>query len=218
LPAPPPFVSTIVVSPNFARDGIVLAGTLEDGVFFSSDRGQSWVTWNFGLLDLSVLALAISPEFARDETLFVGAESGIFRSTNGGRAWRAIEFPMELAPVISLAISPGFVTDGILFAGTEAQGLYRSDDRGQSWARIGQEQVGETVNSILVSPDFTTSQAILIVLSDTLLISRDGGVNWTPWPDSFAKGRALTSAAAPHGLEPGALLLVGPTEGSVLQI
>lgn len=62
LSSPPPFVLTLVVSPNFAHDGTLLAGTMEDGVFRWGDRGEYWAAWNFGLLDLNVLCMAISPK------------------------------------------------------------------------------------------------------------------------------------------------------------
>jgi photosystem II stability/assembly factor-like uncharacterized protein len=104
LPVPPPFVTNLVISPNYREDGLVFGSTMEDGVLRSWDRGISWAGWNFGLLDLNVYALAISPEFRADETLFVGVESGVFRSGNGGRAWRETAFPMEAGPVLSLAI------------------------------------------------------------------------------------------------------------------
>ncbi len=83
-----PIVSALEISPDFERDGVLFAGTMEDGVFRSADRGASWVAWNFGLLDLNVLCLAVSPDFANDETLVAATESGLFVSTNGGRAWR----------------------------------------------------------------------------------------------------------------------------------
>jgi len=88
-----PLVSSLVISPNYTHDGTLLAGTMEDGVFRSADRGSHWVAWNFGLLDLNVLYVAISPHFACDEILFAGTETGIFRSTNVGRAWREMDFP-----------------------------------------------------------------------------------------------------------------------------
>ena len=53
LRPPPPVVSSLVISPNFAQDGVLLAGTNEDGVFRSADRGRHWSAWNFGLLDLN---------------------------------------------------------------------------------------------------------------------------------------------------------------------
>lgn len=71
---------------------------MEDGIFRSANRGERWSPWNFGLLDLNVLALAISPCFESDETIFAGTESGIFRSTNGGRAWREADFPLSWHP------------------------------------------------------------------------------------------------------------------------
>jgi len=81
-----PLISALATSPNFADDGTILAGSIEDGVFCSMDRGVQWAAWNFGLLDLHVLCMALSPHFGRDETVFVGTETGLFRSTNGGHA------------------------------------------------------------------------------------------------------------------------------------
>jgi len=148
LPTPPPFVSAMAASPDFARDGTLLAGTLEDGVFRSGDRGLHWEAWNFGLLDLNVLCLAISPDFANDEALFAGTDTGVFRSTNGGRAWREVEFPSQWAPVLSLALSPEYAVDGVLLAGTEVCGLFASRDEGSSWQRMGEEGLAGAVNSI----------------------------------------------------------------------
>jgi photosystem II stability/assembly factor-like uncharacterized protein len=218
LPSPPPFVLTLVVSPNFARDGVILAGTMEDGVFRSADRGATWAAWNFGLLDLNVLCMVISPDFAHDETLFVGTDSGIFRSTNGGRAWREIDFPLDLAPVLSLAISPDYATDGILFAGTELNGLFRSDDRGQTWTPVGQNVITGPVNCILLSPDFPDKADISVVAGDTWLQSRNLGQSWTDWPVDFAVEEEITAVIAPQGLDSGAPVLVSLADGRILTL
>jgi photosystem II stability/assembly factor-like uncharacterized protein len=220
LPSPPPLVATLAVSPSFAHDGIVLAGTLEDGVFRSADRGSRWARWNFGLLDLNVFCMALSPDFANDETLFVGTESGIFRSTNGGRAWREVDFPTEFAPVLSLAVSPDYTNDGdggVLFAGTESQGLFCSPDRGRTWTRLGGDAVADAVNGILLSPEFPARPDVLVALSTALLISRDGGQTWADWQAGRIFEQGLTFVAAPRGLDPDAPLLVGLAEGGVLR-
>jgi photosystem II stability/assembly factor-like uncharacterized protein len=218
LPSPPPVVSALVISPDYAHDGIVLAGTVEDGVFSTSNRGGNWVAWNFGLLDLNTICLAISPDFARDETLFVGTDSGIFRSTNGGRAWREVDFPLELAPVLSLALSPGYSQDGMLFAGTESHGLYRSEDRGRSWIRLGADRIIDTVNAILLSPAFPEKADILVMQAAGILLSRDGGGSWSDWETGVDVDVGLACAAAPHGLDPGAPFLVGLVDGGVLRM
>ncbi len=221
LPSPPPIVSTLAVSPNFAHDGIVLAGTVEDGVFCSTDRGGRWVRWNFGLLDLNVFCMAISPDFETDETIFVGTESGIFRSTNGGRAWREVDFPLEFAPVLSLALSPDYGNDsdgGVIFAGTEAHGLFRSEDKGRTWTRLGQDAVADAVNGILLSPEFPAKPDVLAVLSTALLVSRDGGQSWADWKAGQTFEQGLASAVAPQGLGEDAVLLLGLVEGGVLRV
>jgi len=218
LPSPPPIISTLVTSPDFSKDGTLLAGTVEDGIYCSVDRGAQWSAWNFGLLDLSVLSMAISPCFANDETVFVGTESGIFCSTNGGRAWREVGFPTEFAPVLSLVLSPGYAHDGILWAGTESFGAFCSDDRGQTWRRLGEDFVTGPVNAIVLSPQFPAKPHVLVMLSRTLLVSRDGGRSWSNWNDDLAIEQAMTCITAPQGLDSHAPLLIGLHEGGVRRI
>lgn len=218
LPSPPPFVLSLVISPNFERDGVLLVGTMEDGVFRSADRGSSWHAWNFGLLDLNVLCLAISPDFGDDETLFVGTDSGIFRSTNGGRAWREVDFSPDLAPVLSLALSPAFGSDGVLFAGTEEHGLFQSTDGGQCWQQMGGDQVAGPVNNILLSAEFPAQPDLLVLSGDGLLVSRDGGQTWSAWPVDLPAEAAITAVLAPQGLAAGTSLLVGLADGRVMAV
>ena len=235
LPPPPPVVSGLVLSPEYARDGTVLAATVEDGVFRSGDRGSQWESWNFGLLDLDVYCIAISPAFgdplgsSGDETLYVGTETGIFRSTNGGRAWREVGFDINLAPVLSLAVSPDYAHDGCLYAGTESKGLYRSVDRGRTWERVGETipplagVSAQSVSALCLSPEYPAKPQLLAMLSSALLVSRYGGTTWenaipTARDVGVDLGPGAACVAAPLGLDPGAPLLVGLLDGRVLRI
>lgn len=214
LPSPPPFVSAVAVSPHYAEDGLVFAGTMEDGVLRSWDRGVSWAAWNFGLLDLSIYALVISPDFVRDDTIYVGVESGVIRSSNGGRAWRETPFPMEHAPVLSLAISPNFADDGVILAGTEANGLWRSADRGTTWHMLSSWQAPGPLNALILASTSGQPLSILAVTDTALYLSHNGGTSWQV--QRSAELTDITCAVAPSGLQPGAQVMLGTGDGRIL--
>lgn len=215
LPAPPPVISAMLVSPGYEEDGTVFAATLEDGVYRSASRGGHWELWNFRLLDLHVLSLAISPSFKQDETLFVGTESGLFRSTNGGRAWRELAFAAESAPVLGLAVSPAYAQNGTVYAGTEPAGVWRSVDRGTSWERLSEGLIGDLiagpVNAVLAASEAD----LLVLLEDAVLVSHDSGATWVACDGGEALEAGASCIAAPQGLAPGAPLLVGLGDGTV---
>ena len=215
LTSPPPVVSALVVSPGYVENGVVYAATTEDGVFRSGDRGYGWAAWNFGLLDLSVLCLAVTPGPGGEDTLFAGTESGIFRSTNGGRAWREVAFPVEWAPVLSLAVSPGYAGDGTLFAGTEEAGLFISRDRGVSWSPVGEGVVAGPVNALLLAPQSPVGAGLLVLAGSDLLLSRDGGSSFTAL--ALPEGAEVVAVAAPDGLAPGRAICAGCADGEVLR-
>lgn len=215
LASPPPVVSCLAISPAFDEDGVVFAGTTEDGVFRSATHGSHWARWNFGLLDLHVYCLAISSGFATDETLFAGVESGLFRSTNGGRAWREIDLAIGYEPVISLALSPRFPEDGHLFAGTEEHGLQFSSDGGASWTRLGAELIHDPVNSIILSADYPRHRDLLVLCETAIWISADGGGSWRLLEGTPER---MSAVAAPQGLHSGATLLVGTLSGEVVRL
>ena len=77
------------VDPN-----ILFAGTNGDGIFRSTNRGQSWVNINSGLGNLFVNDISINPDnrlnilAATGRGGLVGEETaGIYRSTNRGDSW-----------------------------------------------------------------------------------------------------------------------------------
>ena len=215
LTSPPPVVLALVVSPGYVENGVVYAATTEDGVFRSGDRGYGWAAWNFGLLDLNVLCLAVAPGQGGEDTLFAGTESGIFRSTNGGRAWREIPFPVEWAPVLSLVVSPGYAGDGILCAGTEEAGLCISRDRGASWSPVGEGMIAGPVNALLLTPQSPASIDLLVLDNTDLYLSRDGGGSFTAL--ALPEGAEIVAVAAPDGLAPGRVIYAGCANGEVLR-
>ncbi|MEN8241611.1 MAG: hypothetical protein ABFS17_06800 [Chloroflexota bacterium] len=218
LPSPPPFITALAVSPNYAKDGIIFACTMDDGVFRSSNRGGDWTAWNFGLFDLHVLSIAVSPNFADDNSVYIGTESGVFRSVNGGLGWRELDFKVENAPVVSLAVSPNIGESQLLFAGSEEGGVFCSKDRGNTWwLAEGAELVG-SVNSILVSDDNPEESCITIANEESIIVSRDRGQTWQPWSLNLNFDDQILTVAAPESVCPGSQLLVGLADGQIVSI
>lgn len=175
-----PGISALAISADFTRDGTAFAGTMGAGVFLSRDRCDTWEPCNFGLLDLNVLDLAISPAFGQDQTIFAATTSGVFRSRNGGRAWREVDFPFEAAPVQCLACSPGFAEDGFLFAGTEDSGIFRSTDWGRTWQLLpALPESLKLINGLVLSPAFTADRTVLAATESDVYVSRAAGDTWS---------------------------------------
>jgi photosystem II stability/assembly factor-like uncharacterized protein len=218
LPQPPPAISALIASPNIAQDDILFAATLEDGVLWSSNNGERWINWNFGLLDLNIFSLAISPAFVEDETLFAGAQSGLFRSTNGGRAWREVDLPVGFDAVLSLAVSPNYKEDATVFAGTETKGLLRSRDGGETWEQVAPQNFAGSVNAILVDPEYPDVPELLAVVDGVALVSEDDGLTWRAWQPEFIQEREVTAVFAPHGFRTGKPALIGLIGGEICRI
>ncbi len=211
FPPPMPTVSALAISPVFPKDSILFVGTSEDGVFRTSDRGLTFTSWNFGLLDLRIYGLLVSPAFEVDETVFAATESGIFKSKNGGRSWREVDFPASAAPVLSLAISPNFADDGMLYGGTESSGLFKSLDGGRTWMSIGDERLSGSINVITVSPQFLNESYLFVATTQHIFFSKDKGVEWQEW----AQVPGVMALSAPQGVEGETGVLVGTATGGV---
>ncbi len=214
LPTPAAFITSLKVSPNYADDGILLAGTLDDGILRSSNRGANWTPWNFGLFDFHVLCMGFSPGFEQDKTIFIGTESGIFKSINGGLAWGEVEFPPSFAPVISIALSPHFQISGQLFAGTEQYGLFNSSDCGKTWEAVSENKEG-AVNGILVFPVDDTKTGILIMREHDFLISTDGFHTWLPFRNGFESQGQPTAITYVNSVDGKTTVFVGFSNGQV---
>lgn len=173
------------------QSGVLFAGTVEQGLWKSLDRGASWRQ----VLSLApgrrVIGLAFDPRaparlyaaVAFTGTAFPAGE--VWRSADGGETWRAQRFE---DPVLSLAVAPG----GDVFAGLERQGVLRSRDRGATWQpsraglrayRVEGIAVDPRNGDLWLAPRFDNRFS-----SDTpgLLVSSDGGATWRQTRQRFA--------------------------------
>ncbi len=199
-------VKVIAVSPDYANDGTVFIGagasngTLA-GVFKSTDRGQTWVLRRYGLIGSDVRALAISPDFATDQTLYAGLDGvGVFRSTDGASTWNAISSGLPSNPAVcTLAISPGFEHDMSIYMGIYGSGVYKSTNRGTTWspASFGLDDMARLIRGIAISPHYTADQTLFVVTNEGgVYKTTDGAVRW--WPSGTFRCDVTCVAISPY--------------------
>jgi photosystem II stability/assembly factor-like uncharacterized protein len=133
-----------------------------------------------------VAALAVSPDFARDQTVCLGSSLAIHLSRDGGRTWKVAEGAYLTTPVTSIAFSPNFAHDRTIFAAALGQGLWRSADGGETWDFL----METTANAVAVSSDFDRAPILLLATAFGIFRSENGGQNWQE------ANRGLTGRAA----------------------
>jgi photosystem II stability/assembly factor-like uncharacterized protein len=204
LDTPAPLVTALVASSDFAKDGTLLAATVQDGIFRSTDHGVSWTGWNFGLFDPNINTLAV----ADSQTIFAGTQSGIFRSSNAGRSWRDLDFPIDCAPVLCLAVS----RNGTIYAGTETEGLYVSRDGGKTWEGLAEGAVEQIY--------LDAGGKVLILKDGELLLSENAGGSWQPARPGFEPASDISAFTTLPGLDSarGKNLLVGLSNGEIIKL
>lgn len=146
--------SDVAFSPAYDNDGQAFA--VSNGVYRSEDYGLTWQR----TLTESVGTMAISPDFAADETIFAAGADLFYMSTDAGTTWISSTLTAEAPQIYALTISPAFASDRTLFAGTTA-GLYWSNDGGVSWQAVA-AYTGTPVLSLAISPDWPTEPVLLV--------------------------------------------------------
>ncbi len=138
----------VAISPNFGEDGTVWEsyrlmegigdGTPESGIIRTVDRGASWALTSAGLPDSYEpfpRSLAVSPNYAADQTLFAGyggqivstPERGLFRSGDGGDSWTDLG-PAPGNPEINRVVVTHSARTGLTAHVATAHGVWHYGD------------------------------------------------------------------------------------------
>lgn len=170
-------VFSLTVHPQEPRT--VFAGA-NDGIYKSSDGGQSFERLESSMDKLHVWKVAVDP--ADPDIIFAGTRpAALFRSKDGGRSWRQLPAQMaeecpnvRIPRVTALSVDP---TDHrVIWAGIEVDGVRRSTDGGDSW---------QTITSGIPDPDihdigvFVNGGArVLTTTPHEIFESHDRGESW----------------------------------------
>jgi photosystem II stability/assembly factor-like uncharacterized protein len=199
----------VAFSPNYDSDQTLFV-SMVNHVLISEDGGHSWkktplYTDPLGIStiagderDIPYLILP-SPDFAQDQTLFVGMSGGeILKSEDRGQTFATIG-KVPGGKLSALAISPNFAQDQTLFAANSLSGIAKSIDGGETWNFVSGAGEGETKGvdrqvSFAISPNFSSDQLVLAGTDTGLLQSVDGGEIWQQASCEYC-GRDNTIAA-----------------------
>ncbi len=170
---------------GFAATNDRLFAACSAGLFQSADRGRSWTPAYDSLLEslhlqppVPTTAVATSPDFAHDSTLFASVGGMILRSVDGGANWSALQLAQPQPVIAALAVSPNYAADGIALAATIEDGVFRTADRGRSWSAWNFGLLDLNTLCLAISPSFVTDETIFVGTESGLFRSTNGGRAW----------------------------------------
>jgi len=176
--ADPPAPPTVALSGRITALSVEgenwYAATMQ-GIFRSSDRGQTWVPIlnSEDAKDFSGTANYITIA-AGGQEVFAGRRAAIMASADAGETWQPVQFPAGLTALAVVALTP----DGTLWAGGR-EGVFYSRDQGNSWAPLNRLPV-VAVNSL--TWDSSLNRLIVTCGVDTVVYSVDPrDQSWTWW-------------------------------------
>ena len=190
------YVNTIIVSPAnsgpiVASINNIFAGTLDGGVYLSTNNGSSWAEINNGLISQSVVSLQVSSD---GSNLFAGTNgNGVYLSTNNGSNWTQInngltnQYIQSLALISYVADSSG-TSSSVLFAGTNGGGVYFSTNNGSNWVQANNGLSNKDVLSLILSTNQSGNTC--------LFAGTDGeGIFWAAIEDLIKSVDVITNSA-----------------------
>lgn len=165
-----------------AAAGLLIAVALSFSVRSSAHaEGPTW--HNSGPWGGWGHAVAFSPNYLNDQTIFVGTrKGGIFKSIDGGEHFTPSFQGAGAADleVFSIELSPAYASDRTVFATTRS-GIWRSQDRGQSWQQV------HAVNAynwhVAISPSFQSDGLVMVASENNGVLRSTAHGNpgtWSP--------------------------------------
>ena len=176
---------------SYGIDSTVYLGTW-DGLFRSTDGGDSWRELGSGLTDTWIIEVVVSPSFANDSTLIVAARNkdwnagdSLFISTDRGDTWSKVTANLGVTwgfwATTRLVVSLAFASDGTLYAAT-LDGLMRSTDRGINWQKVYSYDHVSQANFapwVALSPNFSDDNTLFTSkVCEGVYRSTDRGDSW----------------------------------------
>ncbi len=170
---PDEIISVEAIATN--SDGHIFAGTSLNGIYKSTDFGNTWTHHQLEDFQVAILTLEVTP----NGTLICGSNGrGVYRSTDNGENWSGT--PQVGSDIHSININS---SGDIFVANVDGSGgIYRSVDDGENWTWLNLDSLGYYPHTIAIN-----SLDHLFVASSGASVEYDGMSKSTDNGDSWAR-------------------------------
>ena len=182
-----------VIKCDLLNSNSAYAGTLDAGVFKTSDSGKNWTSINQGLESQFIINMAINP--LSPQNIYCATVDGVYSSNDSGSNWKRAG--LDHTVVVSLECDPnnqdtlyagGYRYGSLILGGSyrdirpeedKKSGLYKSTDSGTSWKDIGKPYLPalNMVKDLVIDP--VDPNTIYIISDQGLIKTTNAGVSWT---------------------------------------
>ena len=121
---------------SLAASGQTAFAARESGLVRTLDQGMSWhpiFATPGAEAPIPASAVALSPQFTSDKTVFATVPGAILRSKDGGGTWEMASLPKPAPYITAIAIPATYTHNHTLFAASLEDGVFRSTDSGATW-------------------------------------------------------------------------------------
>ncbi len=163
-------------------DSTILVATSSNGIFISTDGGNSCYESNNGLPTHYVRDILVCKN-----TIYIGSEAGVYLSKDMGKTWVESNSGIASSQVIAL-----FNNEKRIFAGTRYHGLQYTDDKGITWHKSKIAYIENNYCGSFISK----GNYIFYGTKRGIYRSEDNGENWSLIGlDSFSINQLLIDGA-----------------------
>jgi photosystem II stability/assembly factor-like uncharacterized protein len=111
-------VLCVALSPGFADDGVIFAGTEEHGLLRSADGGRSWAPAGTGVWSEAINSVVLDGRDRSQPELLVLHGSQLLHSADGGTSWESWRTDRLAGHEITAVLAPlGFADDAPILIG-----------------------------------------------------------------------------------------------------
>jgi photosystem II stability/assembly factor-like uncharacterized protein len=185
------------MSINPTNQNTMYLGSLDSGVYKTSNGGISWIQCNTGMTYFHVQCVAVSPSnpsivYAGTDSLGGWTTSGVYKSTDAGASWTIVSSGIwdskGVQAIIVHPTNPNIVYVGVFNAlAVSAVGVWKTTDGGTTWSAASTGMDNKQVLALAFNPSnpnvLYVGTSMMVPSTSTgpckVFKSCDAGATWT---------------------------------------